>query len=319
MTRQPDAPTRRDTGTPADGVNRARPLLGTFVEITAGGLPQAGACAAIERAFRAVEQVQALMSYQSPDSEVSRLNRQAGDEPVAVSEPTWQVLAAAQRIAQASEGLFDITVAATLSRLGFLPRHAGCPRADGRAGWQHVKLLEGRRVQFTRKLRIDLSGIAKGYAVDLAIGALQDSGAAWGRVNAGGDLRLFGMQAQCIHVRYPADPALNLPVVEMRDGAVATSAGYYSRRRYQGRPVVPLIHPARRAASASHDSVTVMAADCMTADALTKVVHADAGRSLAILKHFKAEALVMRADQQDGSCRIYDTRAPAPRLAAAGV
>ena len=288
---------------------RARPLLGTLVEIVAAGACPDQVQAAIARAFQTVEMVHALMSYHDAASDISRINRWAFDRPVEVYEHTRRVLAAARDMAEASDGLFDITVAPTLTQLGFLPRHADFPRISGQGNWRHVTLLADNRVRLERRLRIDVSGIAKGYAVDLAIQALQDSGMSAGRVNAGGDLRLFGATAQTLHVRHPLAPGKLVPLVELSTGAAATSAGYYAQRRRHGRMITPLIHPHTRKACGVERSVTVLAQDCMTADALTKIVHADPARATAVLAHFNARALILENDPLTGGCRICDSAA----------
>jgi thiamine biosynthesis lipoprotein len=169
---------------------RARPLLGTLVEITASGIFPDKVQSAIDCAFDEVERVHALMSYHAADSDVSRINREAFDHPVQVDEHTMRVLTAAYEMSEASSGQFDITVAPTLTKLGFLPRRPDLPRISGQGDWRHVNLLDGNRVRLTRRLRIDLSGIAKGYAVDLAIQALASCDMTAGKVNAGGDMRL---------------------------------------------------------------------------------------------------------------------------------
>ncbi len=279
---------------------RARPLLGTLVEIAARG---PGATAAVERAFQAVEQVQRRMSYHDPGSDVSRINREAVRREVAVSPHTFRVLQAAREFSRASDGLFDITVAGTLVTLGFLPRHADRPYVYGHGDWRHVELLPGDRVRLARPVGIDLGGIAKGYAVDRAIEVLRSHGMHAGRVNAGGDLRVFGAPTRPLHVRRPAAPTKLLPLVEMGDGAAATSADYFSARRVRGRWATPLIDPRTRASSARGRSVTVLAPDCLTADALTKVVHADPRRALDVLVRFAARALMLH--EAHGVCRVY--------------
>lgn len=287
--------------------SRARPLLGTLVEIAAeADSPELAHCA-IERAFNAVHAVHTTMSYQSPTSELTQLNRQASRQAMRVSQSLWQVLCAAWTMAEASDGLFDVTVAPALTRLGYLQRHAEMPRADRYADWRCVHMLGWRRVRFVRPLRIDLSGIAKGYAVDRAVAALRAAGARAGRVNAGGDLRVFGVDSQMVQVRHPAVPGMTLPLLELREGAVATSANYYTVRRRQGRDVSPLLGPDRHSVGIGAHSVTVQAADCMTADALTKVVHADAERALPVLNRFGARALLLRGDPDSGACRIHDS------------
>lgn len=294
---------------PAIEHQRARPLLGTLVEIAAVGACPDRVQAAIARAFQAVEMVHALMSYHESASDISRINRWAFDRPVAVYEHTWRVLAAAREMAEASGGLFDITIASTLTQLGFLPRHADFPRISGQGNWRHVSLLPGNRVRLERRLRIDVSGIAKGYAVDLAIKALQDSGMSAGRVNAGGDLRLFGATAQTVHARHPQAPGDIIPLVELCTGAAATSAGYYAQRRHRGYMITPLIHPHTRKACGTTRSVTVLAQDCVSADALTKIVHADPAQASAVLARFNARALMLEHDPVTGGCRIFDSDA----------
>lgn len=282
----------------------ARPLLGTLVEISARG-PRAES--AVAQAFRAVEQVHALMSYHDLASDISRINREAALRPVAVHAWTWSVLAAARAFAEASAGLFDISVAPTLARLGYLPRHADFPRASGHADWRDIELLPRQCVRFARPLRVDLGGIAKGFAVDKAVEALQVHDVLAGRVNAGGDLRLFGPETETIHVRHPQSPTYLLPLAELHNGAAATSAGYFSPKQIGGRQVSSHIHPHTGRAITSGASATVLAPDCMTADALTKIVLADTALALPVLDRFAASAIVIDRDPITGAWRLFDS------------
>ncbi len=121
-------------------LRRARPLLGTFVEIRAQAESDAVARAGLTRAFVAVARVQAEMSFHDETSEISRLNRDAFRMPVRVHDWTWQVLAVAQEYALLSGGAFDITIAPLLCRWGFLPAahesdaNGDLPRHRARAG-----------------------------------------------------------------------------------------------------------------------------------------------------------------------------------------
>src|SRR5215510_7791270 len=103
-------------------VRRARPALGTFVEITARGDNDAKLHAAIDRAFNAIARVERQMSFHQPDSDVSRINREAFQRKVAVDPWTWQVLRASQKLSRETDGIFDITVARTLMQWKYLPR-----------------------------------------------------------------------------------------------------------------------------------------------------------------------------------------------------
>ena len=288
-------------------VVRARPLLGTLVEIGAAGSSAAAVQLAISEAFAVVARVHELMSYQLPDSEISLLNRVGLNQIVQVDAHTWQVLSAAHQFSEASAGLFDITVATLLCKMGFLPARPDFPKIAGHADWRHIELLTDHRVRLNGRLRIDVSGIAKGYAVDQACQILRRAGMYSGRVNAGGDLRVFGSEVQAIQVRHPIMPAQMMPLVELTQGAAATSAGYYTQRNYRGRRVTPLIHPLTHTAAGIERSVTVLADDCMVADALTKVVHADPVRATAVLAQFNARALILEADPASAACHLYDT------------
>jgi FAD:protein FMN transferase len=280
-------------------LRRLRPLLGTFVEIRVTGEPSRLECA-VAAAFAAVERVQRLMSFHDPGSELSRLNQAQPGEMLQLDEHTHAVLRIARALGDWSYGLFDPTVAGTLVRQGFLPRpgtagvRSGLPPAGrtARATYRDLELLPGRRVRWRRKGWIDLGGIAKGFAVDRAIAALQSHGVASAVVNAGGDLRSFGAP-EPIHVRSPEDSATLLRIGTLVDGAIATSADYFSHRASGGQRIGALVDPRRAACVAWGRSVSVVAATCTLADALTKVVALAPERAPRSLRQLDAQALVL--------------------------
>jgi len=265
-------------------VRRARPLLGTLVEITAAGESQAAVMRAIDAGFAAVTKVEALMSFHDRHSQLSRLNRLAHHAAVRVHPWTWDVLQCAQKLSRATHGLFDISIGHELVRMGYLPRLSSA-RRNIEGDFRDIELLPGRRVRFRRPLCIDLGGIAKGYAVDRAVAHLRACGAASGIVNAGGDLRVFGPQARRVHLRDPANPGTLISFADLTNGALATSAAYFSRTTWCGRTVTPLVHGRRRNCADTACSVSVAAPTCILADALTK---------LALLKGAKACGAVRR-------------------------
>lgn len=246
-------------------IRRARPLLGTYVEIRTDADQ-----AAVTHAFEAVARVHALLSFQDASSELSRLNREAWRQPLVVHPWTWRVLAAAQWLHAHSDGAFDCTL----------------PAAD--AGMDAVELLPGRSVRLRRRVRLDLSGIAKGFAVDRAIDRLRRAGH-HGLVNAGGDLRVFGAAAEPILVRDPDQPQRLRPLGTLTDGALATSAPYFSEQDGDW-----AIRDRQRGSSPRrYRSVSVLAPTCLRADALTKVVWVRGTEAAApLLARLRAEAIV---------------------------
>jgi thiamine biosynthesis lipoprotein len=150
-------------------------------------------------------------------------------------------------------------------------------------------------VRFHRPLRIDLGGIAKGYAVDRACEALRAHGVVSALVNAGGDLRVVGSTPWPVAVRHPARPAQRLPLCEIADGALATSAAYFLPMS-AGRRARALVDGRTRGLREWHGSVSVTAATCLRADALTKVVGLLGARAAPMLVRERASACVIRLD-----------------------
>lgn len=173
--------------------------MGTFVHISASGPNRETVEHAIENAFRAIEQVERLMSFHDSQSELSRINREARVRPQTVHPWTYAVLRRALWIATLSDGLFDISVAPLLVEAGLLPRTPGSTSASGNG--QSLELLPDYQVYFTQPMLLDVGGIAKGFAVDQAIHALRRGGCGEAIVNAGGDLRRFGRTPHPIYLR----------------------------------------------------------------------------------------------------------------------
>jgi thiamine biosynthesis lipoprotein len=256
-------------------VRRARPLLGTMVEIRAAApLTETRLHTAIDAAFAAVERVQHLMSYHDPASDLSRINREAASSEQQIDSETYTVLKAALRFAALSNGAFDPCIGERLEKWGYLPRSE--PAADSSrtlgGNWRDVHLLSPSRVRFGRPVRLDLGGIAKGYAVDRAVLALQSAGVENILVNAGGDLRVAGHWEQQVRLRHAHSPHLSADALTLCNAALATSAAYYSRQRLSFGEVSALLDPRSAMPYIGNGSVSVRAADCMSADALTKVV-----------------------------------------------
>jgi FAD:protein FMN transferase len=275
-------------------IRRCRPLLGTFVEVTASGRNAAELTRGIDAAFASIEKVCRLMSYHNPQSDVSRMNREAFPKSVIVDPWTWRVLQAAQQFARESDGAFNIATAPSLVSWRYLPRFGY--RFDRAATWRHIFLRKDNRVFFCRPLIVDLGGIAKGFAVDQAVAALKENGVERGVVNAGGDLRVFGPAPQIVHLRDPSDPARLGGAIRLRERAMATSATYFSRRNAGRSHVSAIIDGRTGRPTRAPISVSVAAANCMTADALTKIVFALGEKAARLLACHRADAVLLERD-----------------------
>jgi FAD:protein FMN transferase len=270
-------------------IRRCRPLLGTFVDIACQGWPDD-----TDLAFAAIEKVHRLMSFHDPASDVARMNRHAPYEPVKVHPWTWSVLKCAQEFSRRSDGVFDITMARQLVKWDYLPKPD--KRFWDGGSWRDIVLDDEFNIRFRRRVIVDFGGIAKGFAVDRAVEALKDNGVTVGTVNAGGDLRIFGPASRLIHVRHPAEPTRIAGAVRLRERAMATSGIYFEHRKYRGKYVGPVLDGRTGQAARELISVSVAAAECMAADALTKIVFALREKAAGLLAQYHADALLLERD-----------------------
>lgn len=270
-------------------VRRARPLLGTFVEITVRGGSEAAVHRAIDEAFETIAEVQRRMSFHDPASMLSELNQRAAREAIRVDEWTYEVLTAAKEMWRISDGVFDITIAPRLQRLGFLPADM-YEREPSAATFADVELLREQRVRFRDPgVRLDLGGIAKGFAVDQALATLGQHDVRSALVNAGGDLRALGSFP--VTLRNPRDPGRALATVELIDAALASSAHCFADRLVPGATHGPILDPHTGEAAVAVLGASVRARTAMLADALTKVVMLRGEEALPVLEHFSADAV----------------------------
>jgi thiamine biosynthesis lipoprotein len=263
-------------------VRFAGETMGTTYSVKVARWPAAGRVAELRRAVQAaLDGVDRRMSLHRPDSELAALNRASGE--VALSEDLWRVVAAGQQVASATDGAFDMTVAPLVVRWGFGPApRSSMPQSEeiralrGRIGHRSLRLDQARRlaVKGRADLALDLGGIAKGYGVDLAAAALDAAGAGHYMVEAGGEVRTRGVNADGqpwrIGIEQPdAVPQRARLVVPLSGWAMATSGDYRNYFEADGRRYSHEIDP-RTGEPVEHRlcSVTVVAEDCMRADAL---------------------------------------------------
>jgi thiamine biosynthesis lipoprotein len=252
---------------PGHKLRRLRIALGTWMAIEATAESEALAAYAMEEAFAAVGEVERCMHPKRQGSDIARLHSAPPLVRTPIHASTWEVLRLAQRLNELTGGVFDPCLPRRPGRLTDLELSA--PSA-GPPPW----------VVRRAPVALDLGGIAKGYAIDCAIGALRAAGCNAGAVNAGGDLRLFGARGETVLLRQ-RDHAYQ-PLV-LQNAALAVSdldeprrppghRGYYVRTG---------------AAAAGRRYAAVVAPEAMTADALTKCVllcsEACARRTLAEL------------------------------------
>lgn len=231
----------------------------------------------------ALEELNRQMSTWREDSEISQFNRAGANAPMAISPDFQQVIRHALEIAEATEGAFDPTIGALVNLWGFGPdgRHeapdsAQIVAAQAHTGWRHLTLRrDGKLSKKIPQLHLDLSAIAKGYSVDKIAVLVADAGFRNYLVDIGGETHAVGLNARRepwrIGIQQPdaADEIYRAVHVADRP-ALATSGDYRNRYRDENGTFIAHIIDPRTAKPVAHNaaSVTVLAPDCVTADAL---------------------------------------------------
>jgi thiamine biosynthesis lipoprotein len=278
-------------------LRRAKPWLGTLVDIHVEADDAESARRALGAAFAEIAGVHHLMSFHDAHSDLGRLNRARPGTPVEVDARTAAVLRHAADFCTESDGAFDAAAAGVLIELGLLPAVSE-RRAAGLPSLPPTLAPQGERCTVIRgKHPIDLGGIAKGYAVDRAIEVLIRHGVASALVNAGGDLRQHGATPVTVHLRDPADPSRLFGSVVIGNAALASSAT--SGLEGPGPAMAPrpssLIDMHRRRPLADGAGVSIVAPTCLLADVLTKVVLVSGDPEHPMLRRHGARVLLHRS------------------------
>ncbi len=280
-----------------------RLVMGTFARIVAVAADSSTANKCIEAAFAEIEKVDELMSDYRSDSQICQVNRDGFGRAVKVSQSTYEVLQRAVAFSKLTGGAFDVTVGPLVDLFRSAEKNQVAPSEDqiaqarSKVGFEKLKLDDqNRTVKFAVDgMRLDLGGIAKGYAVDKAIEVMQTSGAIGGMVDLGGDIRCFGAPPRgkdkwLIGLQ---DPNINKDVgeynllltLELVDGAVATSGDYRQFVLIEGKRHSHIIN--RNAGTSAEDlsSVTIIADNATDADALATAVNVmGAQKGLALIE-----------------------------------
>lgn len=255
------------------------------VKIVLYASDKAIAQAAAEAAFGRMHELNGILSDYDPASELRRLCDTSGiGKATAVGDELWRVLNHAQAVSERSEGAFDVTVGPVVRlwrrarRREQLPPPERLESARKLVGYQLVRLHpEAQAVELLKSgMRLDLGGIAKGYAIDEALDTLRKNGVPRALVDAGGDIRLGapppdrpGWLIGVAALEADAPPSRYL---WLADRAIATSGDTWQHVEIEGKRYSHLVDPRTGIGLTDHSSLTVVAPDGITADALASAV-----------------------------------------------
>ena len=293
-------------------------LMGTRVSITVAGVETATANTAIDAALAEIERIEGLMSTYKADSAISAINRDAHARGVAAGEELYRLVEQSIHFSTLSGGAFDITYDSVGQhydfRAGKRPDDATTAREQALIDYRQLILEpEGHTVRFSRKgVRINLGGIAKGYAVERAAERLRDHGIRHAMVSAGGDTRLLGDRLGKPWVVGIQNPRADDQVavrLGLADEAISTSGDYERYFEADGERYHHIVSPASGRPAKGVRSASVIGPDGVYTDALSTTVFVlGVSAGIALIDSLDGYEAVVVDDQQ----RLHYSRGLAP-------
>lgn len=270
---------------PQQLVTRNGSAMGTEVRISVYTNDEPDAVRAIGKAFEEISRLEALMTTWKPDSEISRVNAQAGIAPVVVSKETLEVVEMASTISALSSGAFDITFEALHGLWKFdedlqrkVPHRKLLQKRLALVDYRQVKIDREKKTLYLAKkgMAMNLGGIAKGYAVDRATEVLRRAGFGNAIVQAGGDLMCSGSKGGNLWAAGIRDPRGErsdaFATIQLKDHAFSTAGDYERFFFMKGKRYHHIIDPATGYPATRSRSVTIYAPTALLADALDDAV-----------------------------------------------
>jgi len=271
---------------PAAGqmVTYQRVMMDTAVELRFETAPGSAADAIAESVFTEIERLEKLFSRSLPESDVSRVNFQAGVSSVPVSSDVLHVTEKALHYGEISGGAFDPTIAPLIDLWGFFGQDYRLPAKDEIEAV--LPLVDYRLLAVDRNnselflpdrdMALELGGIAKGYIVGRSLEILKESGISSAFVNAGGDIGLIGLRPDGtswrIGIRHPRDANKVIAVIPAEGGAVVTSGDYERTFEVSGVNYHHILDPQNGMPAVLLTSVTIVADTAIAADALSTTI-----------------------------------------------
>ena len=281
-------------------------IMGTGMRVELWSEDEAEARAAIASVWREMRRIDRLMSTYKQDSEISAVNRDAAKRPVAVGAELLGLIAESLELSRLTDGAFDITYASVGYlydyRAGRRPTDAEIDAALPAVDWRHVRIDENARTIFFAApgVRIDLGGIAKGYAVERAAALLRARGIEHAIVTAGGDSRIVGDRRGkpwIVGIRDPRASGRMVARLPLVDEAISTSGDYERFFEADGVRFHHIIAPASGRPASQVRSATVIGPNATRTDGLsTSVFVLGPERGLALIDSLPdVEAVIVDA------------------------
>ncbi|MEM9067457.1 MAG: FAD:protein FMN transferase [Myxococcota bacterium] len=306
---------------------RSRPLMGTVFIIRVDADPEVAA-PAVAAAFDELERLETVLSEWREDSEISRINQQAGSDAVSVSPDVFEVVRAGVNVSRWSEGAFDLSWAALRGLYDFRPGRQRIPRrSDVRQRlrlirYQDITIDESARSVLLERegMAIGTGGIGKGYALDRAGEILRNAGIQSYMLFGGGQVQVRGLRPDeagprpwRVGIQHPRRGDEYFAFFEAQDVSISTSGDYeHFFIDERGKRWHHILDPRTGLPVNRTVSITLMAPNGLHADALSTaafVLGPERALEMLAALPFRAEAIML-----DSDCRVHSTPGTFERL-----
>jgi len=295
------------TQTPAQAewYQQQRDIMGTRVSVELWHAEKSVAADCSQRLFAEMDRIDALMSSYLDSSELSYINNNAAIEAVEISDELALLVERSLYFSEISEGAFDITYASIGYAYDYRKRQQPNDQSIAQKlpaiDYHHIELTDNKIRFNNNAVRIDLGGIAKGYAVDRAADIIRQCGISKAMVSAGGDSRILGDRVGrpwIIGIQHPRDPDAIVLRLPLSDSAISTSGDYERFFIENGNRIHHIINPSTGRSAAASWSATVTGSDAMTTDALsTTIFILGAVKGLALIESLEGiDAIIIDSD-----------------------
>ena len=260
----------------AGWVQQSQDIMGTRISVETWHTSNSQASICNSKVMASMHRIDGLMSPYKQDSEISAINREAAIEAVRISQELFDLINKSNTISRLSGGAFDITFASVGYQYNFREnKQPSQEQINGSLDSIDYKslILKDNSVRFAKpSMRIDLGGIAKGYAVDQGIQILKQCGVQHAIVSAGGDSRILGDKRGrpwMMGIQHPRKKQQVALVLPLSNSAISTSGDYERFFLRNGERIHHIINPTTGRSAKSAWSATVIGPDATTTDALS--------------------------------------------------
>jgi thiamine biosynthesis lipoprotein len=284
----------------AEWRSRTDAIMGTSIYVELWTEDPAKGEAAIDAVMAELRRIDNLMSHYKPESQLSKINARAAEEPVQVDPELFDLIKLSTHFSEITEGAFDITYA-SVGHLYDYPHHVHPSEAQIKAAlpavnWRNMLFDPvNHTVRFEHPgMRIDLGGIGKGYAVDRGIAILRARGFQHALVNAGGDSRIIGDRMGrpwFIGIRNPDDRDKVVTRIPITNSAMSTSGDYERFFDEGGVRYHHIIDPRTGRSASKVRSATILGPTATETDGMSKTAF--------VLGPEKALEIINRMPQYD--------------------